>query len=132
MRSLFFLTFVVESYSLCGKGSVDLSGMAPFEVNVDCPGNRDKAGIEMGCVDVRTEGFNGDAQIQKSNIFYINPCGETTRDECKNKNIPAGAAGLEVTRDINIKNEIDTNCYSLGGKANPKFELIDEDNEDEG
>lgn len=131
MRSLFFLTFVAESYSLCGKGPVDLGGMEPFQVSVNCPGNKDKDFIEMGCVNVRTPGQNAKLQSQKSNTFYINPCGEykTTIEECKGK----PGAGLEVTVDIKENNkDTDTNCYSLGGIPNAKFDLIDEDNPDEG
>ena len=125
MRSLFFLTFVAESYSLCGKGPVDLGGMEPFQVSVNCPGNKDKDFIEMGCVNVRTPGQNAKLQSQKSNTFYINPCGEykTTIEECKGK----PGAGLEVTVDIKENNkDTDTNCYSLGGIPNAKFDLIGE------
>jgi len=107
--------------------------MQPFKVSVECPVNKDKGGIEMGCVNARTNGQFGQPQSQKSNTFYINPCGEykTSIAECEQP-----GAGLEVTVDIGADNKEDTNCYSLGGisnaKLDAKFELIDEDNPDEG
>lgn len=130
-----FLALVVPASAAgtCGVGPVDLSGVEAISVAINCPSNKNDEGIELGCLEKLQMTGKGKEMKQKSNTFFVKPCGTYKSSEPKCQELKFdNAAGYQVTEDVEKDGTITKTCFSIGSSKEPKFSLLDNENPDEG
>ena len=127
MRFMHFLTLVVPTSAAgtCGVGSVDLSGVGAISVSINCPSNKNDEGIELGCVEKLRKTAKGKEVKQRSNTFFVQPCGayKSSEQKCQELKFDS-AAGYQVTEDNEPDGTITKTCFSIGSSKEPKFSLL--------